>query len=269
MAASDIYNEISVKISDSNFIFFIDKGFFLKIRESSEIHSHKYNEIIFVFKGNAGIPVKDKIYKLEENDMIIVPPDEKHSINSNKDTGIIVISFWTEKNNFDEISIYKNFKGSGAFLRLLDYYYNNYKHKKELVYSCITEIAALISDIRQNNSASLDTTTLESDNYRKYIIDKYLQDNYNKSPSLGKLSNQLNLSTVHTHRILKNMYKKTFRDIILSLRMERAKSLLSETDKPIYKVSLEVGYTTIHNFFTAFKKANGITPMQYRKTRKI
>lgn len=266
MIASDAYSEISVKISDVSFMFFIDGGFFSAIRESSKIHSHKFNEIIFVFKGNIDIPVNGEVYVLEENDMIIIPADKKHSINTDKGSGFVVVSFWTEESKLDKINFIKNFKGASAFLRLLDYYYNNYKYKKELVYSCLAEIAALILERQEPNSGeNLDIVTLESDSYRKYIIDNYFLKNYNKSPGLEELSEQLNLSTVQTHRIIKKVYGKSFRKIILSLRMERAKSLLSETNMSVNEISLEVGYPDAHNFFTAFKEATGITPLKYRK----
>ena len=268
MLVKDMYTEFSIDISDSKFMFFVDGGFFHKNAINSEVHSHKFYEIIFALEGNnISIPVKNKVYELENNDLIIIPPDEKHSVNAEKGKCIAVISFWSEKNCFEQVIHIRNFKGKNAFSRMLDYYYNNYKYKTELLYSCFFEIAALISEHTElNNMEDKNTVTLENDNYRKYVIDNYFLNHYNKSPKLEDLSELLNLSTVQINRILKKVYKKSFSKIIASLRIENAKLLLSNTDMSVSEISMEIGYPTSHNFYTAFKNATNMTPIKYRKT---
>lgn len=266
MITKDMYSEFSIDISDSKFMFFIDGGFICENARNSEVHSHKFYEIIFALEGNTTVPVKNKVYKLEKGDMVILPPDEKHSVKADSGKGIVVVSFWSVKSCFEHVMHFKKFKGGAAFLRLLDYYYNNYKYKTELMYSCFYEIAALILEQSElANNEELDTITLENDNYRKYIIDNYFLNNYNKSPKLDDLSEQLNLSAVQIHRILQKVYGKSFRKIVASLRIENAKILLSETDMPVSEISFAVGYHVLHNFYTVFKDENNMTPLQYRK----
>ena len=57
----------------------------------------------------------------------------------------------------------------------------------------------------------------------------------------------------------------TFKEHVLTQRMERAKSLLHKTSLRIIDVAFEVGYDDPNYFSYAFKRVTGITPLQYRK----
>ncbi len=46
--------------------------------------------------------------------------------------------------------------------------------------------------------------------------------------------------------------------------MERAAELLLHTEKKVYEIAEQVGYTSISYFSTAFKKYFGMTPNNYQ-----
>ncbi|MGP3991904.1 helix-turn-helix transcriptional regulator [Streptomyces sp. 3N207] len=50
------------------------------------------------------------------------------------------------------------------------------------------------------------------------------------------------------------------------LRTERARMLLSETDRPITTIAAELGYSSSQHFATAFRRETGTTPSKYRHT---
>ncbi len=50
----------------------------------------------------------------------------------------------------------------------------------------------------------------------------------------------------------------------VQLRLERAKKLLEESDKPVKQIALLAGYNTINSFSAAFKKAYLLSPAQWR-----
>ena len=56
----------------------------------------------------------------------------------------------------------------------------------------------------------------------------------------------------------------TFRDIVLELRMRRARQLLA-TAKPLAEVALRVGYANPSNFHRAFVSQTGVTPGRFRE----
>ena len=50
------------------------------------------------------------------------------------------------------------------------------------------------------------------------------------------------------------------------LRMQKAKSLIRNTNLTVSEISELLGFSTVQYFSFAFKKAEGITPSEYRVT---
>lgn len=59
---------------------------------------------------------------------------------------------------------------------------------------------------------------------------------------------------------------ETFSSYVTALRMQKAKELLKTTSFKVYEISEMVGYRNVEHFNRVFKKINGVTPAQYRKT---
>jgi AraC-type DNA-binding domain-containing proteins len=60
------------------------------------------------------------------------------------------------------------------------------------------------------------------------------------------------------------VYGKSHTELLIETRMNEAKRLLKETDKPVTEIAHEVGYCNASAFIRAFKRSEGITPHQYR-----
>jgi AraC family transcriptional regulator len=54
----------------------------------------------------------------------------------------------------------------------------------------------------------------------------------------------------------------------LRQRIERAKLLLADADRSITAVAMAVGYSAPSNFATAFRRMTGVTPREFRRTKR-
>ncbi|MBP5447362.1 MAG: helix-turn-helix transcriptional regulator [Treponema sp.] len=65
------------------------------------------------------------------------------------------------------------------------------------------------------------------------------------------------------------LYKKTFGASPDKEKREflnqKARDLLSSTDKSVQKIAAECGYNECENFIRAFRNCNGMSPLQFRK----
>ncbi|MCR5153927.1 MAG: AraC family transcriptional regulator [Lachnospiraceae bacterium] len=58
----------------------------------------------------------------------------------------------------------------------------------------------------------------------------------------------------------------SLKQYILSLKMERAAKILSESATPVSRIAYSLGFSDNHNFSNAFKKVKGLSPTEYRNT---
>ena len=104
------------------------------------------------------------------------------------------------------------------------------------------------------------------------IIDKakeYIQDNYkNDDMSLQTVASYVNVSSNHFSAIFRKETGDTFIDYLTTVRMDKAKDLLTCTSMKTSDVGFEVGYRDPHYFSYIFKKTQGMSPKEYRRMKK-
>jgi two-component system, response regulator YesN len=87
---------------------------------------------------------------------------------------------------------------------------------------------------------------------------------YMKDISVNKLAQMVYLSPNYISLIFKKETGETITDYLTSIRIDRAKSLLKDTELLIQQVSEMVGYDDASYFSKVFKKVTGIHPLKYR-----
>lgn len=96
-------------------------------------------------------------------------------------------------------------------------------------------------------------------------ITRYLQEHLEEDLSLSVLSEQFHLNPQYISQLFKNEIGVGFLAYLTNIRMEKAKKLLLSTSYSVAEIAGQVGYGDYRVFTKAFKKAEGITPSQYRR----
>ena len=96
-------------------------------------------------------------------------------------------------------------------------------------------------------------------------ITRYLQEHLSEDVSLGVLSDEFHLSSQYISQLFKNEIGVNFLTYFTNIRMERAKKLLLSTALSIGEISDQLGFGDYRVFTKVFKKAEGVTPSQYRR----
>ena len=73
-------------------------------------------------------------------------------------------------------------------------------------------------------------------------------------------------SVSHLSRAFRRSTGRTFKQILLSARMAKAKALLRGSSRRVVDVAFDVGYGDPNYFSFAFKRETGVTPTQYRRS---
>lgn len=96
-------------------------------------------------------------------------------------------------------------------------------------------------------------------------VNKYIEDNIDNSNfSVESLAGLLHISRVQLYRKMKAIMDVSVSDYILTVRLEKGKNLLKETQLTISEIAYAVGFSTPNYFSTSFKSKYKVSPSSFR-----
>ena len=154
-----------------------------------------------------------------------------------------------------------------------------YKEQKKLLMELLEEKEEEISEsgvVSQVLEKQKDINTLiaevkRNDDIRKqekreigYEVDEYIKRHYKENISLKQISERFHVNNVYLGQLFKRRHNMLFKDYIYSLRISDAENYLLNTNKRVYQIAEELGFTNVDAFISRFVQLKGITPNQYR-----
>ena len=82
--------------------------------------------------------------------------------------------------------------------------------------------------------------------------------------NISEIADQLYLSKSYLQKIYKTYFGKSIIEEMIQFRIDKAKALLSGTDRTVTDISRECGYSSYNYFVRQFKSAEGVSPSEYR-----
>lgn len=98
----------------------------------------------------------------------------------------------------------------------------------------------------------------------RHVID-YIEADLSTSFTIEGLAQVAGVSPRHFMRAFRESTGQTPLRFVYSLRLERAKAFLLDTRRTATEVALDCGFSHAQHFSTAFKKATGVTPSDFRR----
>jgi two-component system response regulator YesN len=99
----------------------------------------------------------------------------------------------------------------------------------------------------------------------KEKIHLFVLNHLHENVSREDIASYVNFNSAYLSRLFKKEVGLTLSDYIAQLRIDKAKSLLTESSLKISIISERVGYYNFSHFTKVFKKATSQTPQEYRK----
>lgn len=126
-----------------------------------------------------------------------------------------------------------------------------------------SSINALVVAVNQLENIKEKEKTLDE---RLNEIINFIQENYT-TVTLEDISEEFHLTKPYVSKYIKEKSGETFGEILLGIKMKKARTLLKNTSMTVENISGAVGYENVEHFNRMFKKKYGITPVQYRNER--
>ncbi|MGK7379626.1 response regulator [Planococcus sp. 1R117A] len=97
-------------------------------------------------------------------------------------------------------------------------------------------------------------------------IKQWIREHSDEDISLDTLARKVDLSPIYISKMFKEKLGVNYIEFLTACRMERAKKLLSDPEKSLKEISIEIGYHEPNYFSKVFKKMYDVSPKEYRKT---
>lgn len=259
--------------------------------EVTAYHKHDFYEINYVLDGTLHQNIAGRYFSLSKGELLIMAPGVFHACVPEADTRSLNILFeksWLkhssdtfkkyDPNNYltslSENTIYTVISSGEHEKHLTEIITNLHEMITTIVHhvdlyenlaaeNCAIELLLYLTKIpRQEFNFALDGTK-QREMYTPDDIVRYINDNFSKI-SLSDTAQKFGYSECQLHRILKKHTGYTFSELILHMRMQRARHYLLNTHLPIKNIAYILGLDSAEHFTRMFKKNRGMTPTEYR-----
>lgn len=95
---------------------------------------------------------------------------------------------------------------------------------------------------------------------------KFIAQNQSGAICLATVAKSVNTSTFYFCKLFKRATGLTFTDYVARVRIEKAKTLLLDSNRRVSEVAYEVGFQSLTHFNRVFKKIVGRSPSSYRQS---
>lgn len=95
---------------------------------------------------------------------------------------------------------------------------------------------------------------------------QWMREHYRSQLQLGDIAASVHLSPSRFRALFKEATGQSPMEMLVSLRMDKAKELLLHSTLTVGQIADEVGYPDLHYFSRLFKRYEGLSPMQYAQS---
>ncbi|MEF9879805.1 MAG: response regulator [Clostridia bacterium] len=114
-----------------------------------------------------------------------------------------------------------------------------------------------------------DSLQSEAGNFVTRGAMQYIKEHFNEHISLGDVADSVYVSPWHLIKLINGHLGQSFFDILNGLRIAKAKELLMDPALKVHEIALEIGFGDVAHFSKNFKKATGLSPMEFRSGKRL
>ena len=253
--------------------------------EAYPVHWHNAVEILMPLKNYYMVKVGGTDFNFKENEVLIVPPGELHSMPAIPGRRLI---FQCDNSVLGDVSALEPVMRSLtapmlitpefdkelhvlAKKTMLDIY-AMYDTKSELsdvrIYSLLIQLLIAVREFhleQSKNSLSCDDGKIDEYSEKFSTVMKYIDANYMYDISLDQLADVAGYSKYHFSRIFKQYNSMSYLQYINARRTRSAENLLLDPDIPITEVAMRSGFKSLTTFNRIFKEIKHCTPTDFKK----
>lgn len=257
----------------------------------TRFHNHDFFELIFVFQGHCTTTIEGKAGMLTEGDICIYNLEAVHQLGIEDEDSVIfniimkkewfhstllplldstnpISAFFTKAPYHIESPaghlVFSYEEGSEARAFVLTIIAEFYRKKEMYQNMMYVNLAGLFIALARQYEKRIANRSIGEDRVDIVRVISYISVNY-REITLEDLADHFNYTKRTMIRLIKKYTYRTFSNLVMEFRMNRACALLKEDRLTIEEIASEAGYGDRGYFDKVFKQYHRITPARYRK----
>ena len=236
-------------------------------------HAHNYTELFYIIGGDGQFLIDDERFPVRAHQLIIVNPNIIHTELSYEAHPLEYLVLGIEGL---EISISGTNEGRYCVYtlptenRVLNCMKSILRemHERDIEHqmACQAYMDILVVQLLRNTGTSMTQVTDSSPTNRQCAaVRRYIDNHYKETLTLDQLAEEANVNKYYLAHAYKQAYGISPINYMIARRIDEGKRLLAETDLSLSQVSGILGFSSASYFSQSFRKAEGISPIEYRK----
>lgn len=253
-------------------------------------HRHAFFEFAYVVEGSCIQRFNEKEITIHQGQMTIIPPYSTHAIGVFDDS--IVINICVKRQVFEMVfnsilrysNVITDFFARSLYLyQQADYMILDTKNDQDLQNTMLQIVAQSLEKkpfdhvimislllywfgkMLQTHEDGIYIPSLPYQNNEKVLeIITYIEGHF-QNATLKETASKFSFSEGYLSRLIKKSTGKTFTDLVLDMKFDKAINLLETSRQPILEISYLAGFESVEHFNRSFKKRFQMTPTTWRK----
>lgn len=252
--------------------------------------------LFYGISGKTKVELEDRVCRLEHGDLLLLPAGSKYRLDTGEDgeqSQVIGINFdylnshsekavpippespdffrpsevleqprFSDAECLNAPQALKNIQSlegdliemEREFNRQINFYSN---FLSAAMHRCLVTIVRRLTEHTERDSHSQSGAIDE--------IIQYIQSNYNRPLKNSEIGEAFSYHPNYISTLITKYTGRSLHQYLIDIRINKAIGLLETTDKSIYQVALEVGFSDAAHFSRTFRKFTGRSPRDYRR----
>jgi len=275
------------------FKIFTDSGVFEQLP-----HSHEYMQMWYVLRGSCTHVLNGHKYNYKRFGLFIIPPYSDHYLISNNEDTVGICCEFSERfinealtgtdcsalldfaylepffmsekltDNLFQLKSESRMTVENLFLDLLKQFRNNSKYSMLFIKADLLKLLAIIASEYEETQSHEKVLLL--DKYHSAIdrVLTYLDEHFSEKLYLEDICKISLMSQSSFTHIFKQVTGFTFTEYLMRLRIAKAQEFLKDSALSAQDIAAVCGFSDCTYFSHAFRRITGLSPTQYRKSKK-
>lgn len=237
-------------------------------------HTHSYTELFYIIGGNGQFQIDDERFPVRAHQLVIVNPNIIHTELSYEAhpleyivLGIEGLEISIPETNESRYCVYTLLPENKVLTCMQNILLEMQEREPEHPMVCQAYMDILVVQLMRNTGTSMTQVSGNSPTNRQCAtIRRYIDNHYKEQLTLDLLAAEANVNKYYLAHAYKQTYGISPINYMISRRIQEGKRLLVETDLSLSQISGILGFSSASYFSQSFRKAEGISPAEYRKT---